>query len=121
MIPVAGLIAGAAAGVGFSQKLGTNESTTSVLFALVGLALAFTITIIISKWMSARGRLTPEITRIIRTGVSSPESFMTVDAVCKMVVDPAQAPASTIYGDKAYYFCHPNCRDSFLEDPERYL
>ena len=121
IIPVAGLIAGAVAGSALSQKLGGDESTISVLLALLGLASGFTMTILLSRWLSTHGRLTPIITGIIRTGISAPESIMAVDPVCKMVVRRSPAPASTIYGDKTYYFCHANCKDSFLENPERYL
>ena len=49
------------------------------------------------------------------------ERRMAIDPVCKMVMNPAEAPASFIYGDKVYYFCHPNCRESFEKDPENYL
>jgi sigma-E factor negative regulatory protein RseC len=121
LIPVVGLIGGAIAGVGLSQELGANETTISVLLALVGLVLGFAVTIIISRWMSARGGLTPVITGIMRTGIQSPELFMAIDPVCKMEVDPAQAPASLVYKDKTYYFCHAGCKDSFLKDPRRYL
>lgn len=121
MIPVAGLISGAIVGNALSQKLGTNESTASVLLALVGLAVGFSITLLLSKWMSAHGRLTPVITNIMRTGGAAPESFTAIDPVCNMVVNPATAAASSIYKDRIYYFCDSGCKDSFLKDPERYL
>jgi YHS domain-containing protein len=71
--------------------------------------------------MSARGRLTPVITRIIKPALKAPEASMAIDPVCKMVVDPAEAPASFMYQDKNYYFCHRNCQESFMKDPESYL
>jgi sigma-E factor negative regulatory protein RseC len=121
LIPVAGLIGGAVAGVALGQELRANETAISVLVALAGLLLGFAVTIIISRWMSARGRLTPVITGIMGVGIHSPELFMATDPVCKMEVDPAQAPASLIYKDKTYYFCQAGCKDSFLKDPQRYL
>ena len=71
--------------------------------------------------MDVHDRVTPVITRIIKPALKAPESLRTIDPVCKMVVNPAEAPASFIYRDKNYYFCHPNCRESFVRDPESYL
>lgn len=121
MIPVAGLIGGAISGVTLSHELGTGESATSIVIALAGLALGFVITMILSKWMSAHGQLTPVIDNIIRTGIAAPDSFMAVDPVCKMAVDPSKAPASYLYKERTYYFCNRGCKEAFLKDPGRYL
>ena len=56
-----------------------------------------------------------------KNGTGTRSGCQAIDPVCKMAVDPAKEPASFIYRDKAYYFCHPNCRKSFMEDPENYL
>ena len=121
MIPVAGLIGGAITGVRLSHELGTGESATSIVIAIVGLALGFVTTMILSKWMSWHGQVTPVIDRIVRTGISAPDSFMAVDPVCMMAVDPSKAPASSIYKERTYYFCNRGCKEAFLKDPERYL
>jgi YHS domain-containing protein/uncharacterized membrane protein YraQ (UPF0718 family) len=42
------------------------------------------------------------------------------DPVCGMRVDPAAAPAQLDHRGKRLYFCSEQCRDRFLEHPERY-
>lgn len=121
MIPLLALIAGAVVGTELSQPLSISETAGAILFSFVGLALGFLITALISRRMSSQNKLTPIITRIKRAGAEAPESLMSVDPVCKMLVEPAQAPASHVYRDKTYYFCHPNCKESFAKDPEKYL
>jgi sigma-E factor negative regulatory protein RseC len=121
LIPVAGLMSGAIMGAGLSERLPFSETGAVTLLSFGGLILGFIITALISRRMSARGRLTPVITRIIKPALKAPEASMAIDPVCKMVVDPAEAPASFMYQDKNYYFCHRNCRESFMKDPESYL
>jgi positive regulator of sigma E activity/YHS domain-containing protein len=121
MIPLLGLISGAVVGTTLNQGLPLKGTASAILFSFIGLALGFLVTALISKRMSAHNRLTPVITRIIKAGLLASESFMAIDPVCKMVLDPAEAPASLIYQDKTYYFCHPGCKESFAKDPERYL
>jgi Cu+-exporting ATPase len=43
------------------------------------------------------------------------------DPVCKMVIKKKDAAATSFYKGKTYYFCNPNCKKEFDEDPERYL
>jgi YHS domain-containing protein len=43
-----------------------------------------------------------------------------IDPVCGMAVDPATAPASTVYREQRLYFCAPACRRAFEKEPERY-
>jgi Cu+-exporting ATPase len=43
------------------------------------------------------------------------------DPVCGMMVDPKQAPATSEYQGKTYYFCAPGCKKQFDENPERYV
>ena len=38
-----------------------------------------------------------------------------------MRVNKAFAPAQTTYRGHTYYFCVPECRARFAENPERYL
>ena len=121
LIPVAGLMSGVVTGAGLSERLPISETGAVALLGFAGLILGFIITGLISRRMSASSRLTPVITRIIRPAVKAPESSMAIDPVCKMALNPPEAPASFIYRGKSYYFCHPNCRKSFMEDPENYL
>jgi len=121
LIPVAGLMSGAVTGVGLSQRLPISETGAAALLGFAGLILGFIITGLISRRMSAGSRLTPVITRIIKPALKAPESSMAIVPVCKMALKPAEAPASFIYRGKSYFFCHPNCRESFMEDPENYL
>ena len=42
------------------------------------------------------------------------------DPVCGMEVDPATAESSELEG-QTYYFCSSRCKNSFEEEPEKYL
>jgi YHS domain-containing protein/positive regulator of sigma E activity len=121
IIPVAGLIAGAVVGAALSQKFGGDEGVISALFALLGLASGFTMMILLSRWLSAHGGLTPIVIGIKQTENSTPKSVISTDPVCKMPVEPSQASASLSYDGKRYYFCAPGCKDSFLKNPKQYL
>ena len=46
---------------------------------------------------------------------------MTTDPVCGMQIEEAQAPASSDYEDKTYYFCSESCKAEFDAEPERYV
>jgi YHS domain-containing protein len=43
------------------------------------------------------------------------------DPVCGMRVNKAFAPAQMTYRGQTYYFCIPECRARFAENPDRYL
>lgn len=43
------------------------------------------------------------------------------DPVCGMTFDASEAAATVEYDGKTYYFCAPGCKESFEEDPERYV
>jgi YHS domain-containing protein len=43
------------------------------------------------------------------------------DPVCAMVISPRRARATAQHRDLTYYFCSPNCRDRFEQDPDLYL
>jgi len=77
LIPMAGLMSGALTGVGLSERLPISETGAVTLLSLAGLILGFIITTFISRWMSARRRLSPIITRIIRRGLLAHESYPT--------------------------------------------
>jgi len=46
---------------------------------------------------------------------------MAIDPVCKMDVEPNNAPAKVEYKGKNYYFCASGCKVAFEKDPEKYL
>jgi YHS domain-containing protein len=46
---------------------------------------------------------------------------MALDPVCKMEVEPENAPAKAEYKGETYYFCAPGCKVAFEKDPERFL
>ena len=43
------------------------------------------------------------------------------DPVCGMQLDSSQAEAQAVHDGVAYYFCSTECRDTFLEDPGKYV
>jgi hypothetical protein len=51
--------------------------------------------------------------------MASPPSS-TLDPVCGMAVDPAQAGAQVERNGQQFSFCSAQCRDRFLRDPDRY-
>ncbi|MFC1950456.1 YHS domain-containing protein [Chloroflexota bacterium] len=46
---------------------------------------------------------------------------MTRDPVCGMEVDEKKAVAKSEYLRKTYYFCAPGCKQTFDENPQKYL
>ena len=46
---------------------------------------------------------------------------MAKDPICGMEVNPERASGSSLYAEKTYYFCNPNCKKKFDEDPEAVL
>jgi YHS domain-containing protein len=46
---------------------------------------------------------------------------MAIDPVCGMEVNESNALAETVYEGRTYYFCSPDCKDEFEEDPEEYI
>ena len=121
LIPLVGLIIGA--GIGSKSNLGLPVSKTAagILFSFAGLALGFLITAAITRWLAAKQVFTPVITHIVKSGFRPPDALLAIDPVCKMPVDPKEAPESFVYQDKTYYFCHPSCKASFEKEPSKYL
>lgn len=50
-----------------------------------------------------------------------PEAAETVDPVCGMAVDPAEAAETARHDGTTYHFCSPGCADAFAADPEAHL
>jgi YHS domain-containing protein len=121
LIPLIGLIFGAAIGTTSNLGLPVSETAASILFSFAGLAFGFLITAIITRWLSTKQAFTPVITRVIKSAFRAPESLIAIDPVCKMAVDPQEAPESFVYQNKTYYFCHPGCKESFERKPDKYL
>jgi YHS domain-containing protein len=46
---------------------------------------------------------------------------MAIDPVCKMEVDEEKAAAQYEYKRKKYYFCAVGCKETFAEDPEKFI
>jgi YHS domain-containing protein len=44
-----------------------------------------------------------------------------IDPVCKMQVDEKNAPATSEYKGKKYYFCSVGCKKAFDQNPEKYI
>ena len=51
-------------------------------------------------------------------GLTLPD--MAIDPVCGMEVEEAQAPATTEFEGRPYYFCSESCRDEFEANPSLY-
>ena len=51
-------------------------------------------------------------------GLSFPN--MAIDPVCGMEIEEAQAPATTEFEGRPYYFCSESCRDEFEANPSLY-
>lgn len=49
------------------------------------------------------------------------ENEFAQDLVCKMQVRISDAPAKAEHEGKMYYFCMPGCKESFLENPAKYM
>lgn len=45
---------------------------------------------------------------------------MSTDPVCRMPVSETEAPATSQYGGRIYYFCSRACKAAFDKNPEKY-
>jgi len=45
---------------------------------------------------------------------------MSTDPVCGMQVDESKAAGKSTYRDQVFYFCSPQCKQKFDENPESY-
>jgi YHS domain-containing protein len=57
----------------------------------------------------------------LETSDQHQEENIVADPVCGMKVNKAFAPAQMEYRGRTYYFCIPECRARFADNPERYL
>jgi YHS domain-containing protein len=46
---------------------------------------------------------------------------MTRDHVCDMEIDERKPAITAEYADDTYYFCSQECKNKFVEDPEKYV
>lgn len=46
---------------------------------------------------------------------------MATDPVCGMEVDPDSAGAAAEFEGTIYYFCSEHCKDTFLQEPGKFL
>ncbi len=46
---------------------------------------------------------------------------MVTDPVCGLEVNPREAPYTSTYAGRTYYFTDPDCKRMFDEDPETYV
>ena len=67
ILPTLSLISGAIVGSGLHNYLGIGETGAAILFGFAGLILGFIIAGLISKRQTAGSKLTPVITRIIKS------------------------------------------------------
>jgi YHS domain-containing protein len=74
-----------------------------------------------SAWVE--GKLLSFVDTYLRLETSGhyQEKNVVADPVCGMAINKAFAPAQMEYRGHTYYFCVPECRARFAEDPERYL
>lgn len=79
LIPIMGLLAGALTGVSVRGILGIEETMSSIIFGIAGLCLGFMAVVFISKWMSAKNKLTPTISKIIKLEKERPPSYSNND------------------------------------------
>lgn len=61
-----------------------------------------------------------EVFAALRLG-GSREDKLSVDPVCRMVVDPDRAAGRLIHDGSAYLFCSLTCAGAFAQQPERFI
>jgi YHS domain-containing protein len=74
-----------------------------------------------AAWVEARILHFVDTYLRLETSNDYQEGNIVTDPVCGMRVNKAFAPAQMTYGGRTYYFCIPECRARFAENPERYL
>lgn len=84
-----------------AKHVGWNSTTILNVIALVALATVY---------------------RLYKTkGTSEMENEFAQDPVCKMQVRTSDAPAKAEFNGKRYYFCSPDCKESFIKESVKYL
>lgn len=46
---------------------------------------------------------------------------MVIDPICLTEIDENEAPAKSVYKGQTFYFCAESCKNTFEEDPEKYI
>ena len=46
---------------------------------------------------------------------------MPIDPVCGMKIKAEEAPSTSVYKGKTYYFCSETCKDEFDQAPEDFV
>jgi YHS domain-containing protein len=46
---------------------------------------------------------------------------MAIDPICKMMVNEKLPKFTSEYNGKVYYFCAAGCKNSFEENPEKFI
>ncbi|MBW1730689.1 MAG: SoxR reducing system RseC family protein [Deltaproteobacteria bacterium] len=119
LVPIVGFVIGAGLGASIHININMSESGAAILFGFGGLVAGYLITLVISKWMGAKGKLIPVITSIVTRDYET-QATIAVDPVCNMVVDPATAAATLVHRQTTYYFCSLGCKEAFEREPDRY-
>lgn len=71
-------------------------------------------------WLSER-RVIPEPVPVEGGKRGVAREGIAIDPVCKMEVEIATAPATSVYKGTTYYFCAPGCKFAFDEHPQQYV
>ncbi len=74
-----------------------------------------------AAWVDARLVQFVDTYLRLETSKQYHEENIVTDPVCGMKVNKAFAGAQMTYRGQTFYFCIPDCRARFAEDPERYL
>jgi YHS domain-containing protein len=82
--------------------VGANYTTALNAVAVVAFAVIY--------WLYRRGRRDSD----------AQASRYAKDVVCGMQVEKTTAPAQTVHGGRAFYFCSDRCRDRFAANPGKY-
>jgi sigma-E factor negative regulatory protein RseC len=91
VIPVLGLIFGAVIGSTFSPGWPFKGIDPSIFFTLLGLALGFLVTVLISGHFSKKRQFTPVIIRVLEAGAQGIDSLLAEDPIRKTHLDPERA------------------------------
>jgi YHS domain-containing protein len=75
----------------------------------------------IAAWVEAKLVLFVDVYMRLEGSNEPHDGHLETDPVCGMTVNKAFAHAQMEYGGQTYYFCLPECRSRFAENPEKYL
>jgi xanthine dehydrogenase accessory factor len=75
---------------------------------------------IIAEIIQVQKRCLPENSRPEKPGAVE-LSEPAIDPVCGMAVDPGESPYQSEYKGRSFYFCCVGCRQTFDQEPEKFL